>query len=131
MNILIKVTGFIGDTLFSTSVARQIKRERRDCLIDYKIPVHQPYELLELDNNINRVFLPNEDVEESMYDEVYTLPACTQQDPPTIQFQKHCGLKELDPSYEIKVTSSSMEAESIDWPALHIINCLPSIEALG
>ena len=109
MNILIKVTGFIGDTLFSTSVARQIKRERRDCLIDYKIPVHQPYELLELDNNINRVFLPNEDVEESMYDEVYTLPACTQQDPPTIQFQKHCGLKELDPSYEIKVTSSSME----------------------
>ncbi len=110
MNILIKVTGFIGDTLFSTSVARQLKRERRDSLIDYKIPVHQPYELLELDNNINRVFLPNEDVEESMYDEVYTLPACTQQDPPTIQFQKHCGLKNLDPSYEIRVTPSSIEA---------------------
>ena len=88
MNILIKVTGFIGDTLFSTSVARQIKRDRGFTgLIDYKIPVYQPYELLQLDNNINRVFLPNEDVDESIYDVVHTLPPCTQEDPPTIQYQ--------------------------------------------
>ncbi len=109
-NILIKSTGFIGDTLFSTSVARQIKRDRRDCLIDYKIPVYQPYELLELDININRVFLPNEDVDESMYNEVYTLPPCTQEDPPTIQYQKHCGLKNLDPSYQIQVPKSAIDS---------------------
>ena len=36
-SILIKVTGFIGDTLFSTSVARQLKKEDRNLLIDYKI----------------------------------------------------------------------------------------------
>ena len=110
MNILIKVTGFIGDTLFSTSVARQMKRERRELLIDYKIPVYQPYEVLQLDNSINRVFLPNEVVDESLYDEVYTLPACTQEDPPPIQYQKHCGLKELDPSYEVNVPTYALEA---------------------
>ena len=112
MNILIKVTGFIGDTLFSTSVARQLKREKRESLIDYKIPVYQPYEVLQLDNNINRVFLPNEDVDESTYDKVFTLPPCTQEDPPTIQFQKHCEVKELDPSYEIKVPVNAMEVVS-------------------
>ena len=110
MNILIKVTGFIGDTLFSTSVARQIKRDRGFTgLIDYKIPVYQPYELLQLDNNINRVFLPNEDVDESIYDVVHTLPPCTQEDPPTIQYQKHCGIKDLDPSFDVNVPVDSLE----------------------
>ena len=110
MNILIKVTGFIGDTLFSTSVARQIKRDRGFTgLVDYKIPVYQPYELLQLDNNINRVFLPNEDVDESIYDVVHTLPPCTQEDPPTIQYQKHCGIEDLDPSFDVNVPVNSVE----------------------
>ena len=109
MNILIKVTGFIGDTLFSTSVARQLKREKRESLIDYKIPVYQPYEVLQLDNNINRVFLPNEDVDESIYDVVHTLPPCTQEDPPTIQYQKHCGIENLDPSFDVNVPVDSLE----------------------
>ena len=108
MNILIKVTGFIGDTLFSTSVARQLKREKRDSLIDYKIPVYQPYEVLQLDNNINRVFLPNEDVDESIYDVVHTLPPCTQEDPPTIQYQKHCGVENLYPSFSLNVPVDSL-----------------------
>lgn len=112
MNILIKVTGFIGDTLFSTSVARQLKREKRESLIDYKIPVYQPYEVLQLDNNINRVFLPNEDVDESTYDKVFTLPPCTQEDPPTIQYQKHCGVKDLDPSYNVEVPHTAIEVVS-------------------
>ena len=51
-SILIKVTGFLGDILFSTSVARQFKREDRTLLIDYVIPLNAPYELLQLDNNI-------------------------------------------------------------------------------
>ena len=108
-SILIKVTGFLGDILFSTSVARQFKREDRTLLIDYVIPLNAPYELLQLDNNINRVFLPNEEVDESTYDKVFTLPLCTQEDPPTIQYQKHCGVKELDPSYDIKVPHDAME----------------------
>ena len=54
-SILIKVTGFIGDTLFSTSVARQLKRDGFTGLIDYKIPVYPPYEVLHLDNSINRI----------------------------------------------------------------------------
>ena len=112
MNILIKVTGFIGDTLFSTSVARQFKREKRECLIDYKIPVYQPYELLQLDNNINRVFLPNENIDESVYDKVFTLPPCTQEDPPTIQYQKHCGVKDLDPSFDISIPTTAVEVVS-------------------
>ena len=102
-SILIKVICFIGRYYFQTSVARQLKERNHGQLIDYKIPVYQPYEVLQLDNNINRIFLPNEDVDESVYDKVFTLPPCTQEVPPTIQYQKHCGVKELDPRYEIKV----------------------------
>ena len=111
-SILIKVTGFLGDILFSTSVARQLKREDKSLLIDYQIPLNAPYEILQLDNNINRIFLPNEEVDESSYDKVFTLPHCTQEEPPTIQYQKHCGVKELDPSYDVKVPHSAIEVIS-------------------
>ena len=112
MNILIKSTGFIGDILFSTSVARQMKREDRTLLIDYQIPLNAPYEILQLDNNINRIFIPNEEVDESSYDKVFTLPPCTQEDPPTIQYQKHCGVKDLDPSYNVEVPHTAIEVVS-------------------
>jgi hypothetical protein len=111
-SILIKVTGFLGDILFSTSVARQLKREDKSLLIDYQIPLNAPYEILQLDNNINRIFLPNEEVDESSYDKVFTLPPCTQEDPPTIQYQKHCGVKDLDPSYNVKVPHTAIEVVS-------------------
>ena len=111
-SILIKVTGFLGDILFSTSVARQLKREDRSLLIDYQIPLNASYEILQLDNNINRIYLPNEEVDESMYDKVFTLPPCNQEDPPTIQYQKHCGVKDLDPSYDVKVPYTATEVVS-------------------
>ena len=111
-SILIKVTGFLGDILFSTSVARQLKREDKSLLIDYQIPLNAPYEILQLDNNINRVFIPNEEVDESSYDKVFTLPPCTQEDPPTIQYQKHCGVKDLDPSYNVEVPHTAIEVVS-------------------
>lgn len=111
-SILIKVTGFLGDILFSTSVARQLKREDKSLLIDYQIPLNAPYEILQLDNNINRIFIPNEEVDESSYDKVFTLPPCTQEDPPTIQYQKHCGVKDLDPSYNVKVPHTAIEVVS-------------------
>ena len=111
-SILIKVTGFIGDTLFSTSVARQLKKDGFTGLIDYKIPVYPPYEILQLNNSINRIFLPNEEIDESVYDKVFTLPPCNQEEPPTIQYQKHCGVKDLDPSYEIKVPKDSVDVVS-------------------
>ena len=111
-SILIKVTGFLGDILFSTSVARQLKREDKSLLIDYQIPLNAPYEILQLDNNINRIFLPNEEVDESSYDKVFTLPPCTQEDPPTIQYQKHCGVKDLDSSYNVKVPHTAIEVVS-------------------
>jgi len=111
-SILIKVTGFLGDILFSTSVARQLKREDRSLLIDYQIPLNASYEILQLDNNINRIYLPNEEVDESSYDKVFTLPPCTQEDPPTIQYQKHCGVKDLDSSYNVKVPHTAIEVVS-------------------
>ena len=111
-SILIKVTGFIGDTLFSTSVARQLKKDGFTGIIDYKIPVYPPYEILQLNNSINRIFLPNEEIDESVYDKVFTLPPCNQEEPPTIQYQKHCGVKDLDPSYEIKVPQDSIDVVS-------------------
>ena len=111
-SILIKVTGFLGDILFSTSVARQLKREDKSLLVDYQIPLNAPYEILQLDNNINRIFIPNEEVDESSYDKVFTLPPCTQEDPPTIQYQKHCGVKDLDPSYNVEVPHTAIEVVS-------------------
>ena len=74
--------------------------------------IYPPYEILQLNNSINRIFLPNEEIDESVYDKVFTLPPCNQEEPPTIQYQKHCGVKDLDPSYEIKVPHDSIDVVS-------------------
>ena len=54
--ILVKCTGFIGDILFASSIARKLKEQSNNITIDYSIPVAQPLELLfnnpYIDNNI-------------------------------------------------------------------------------
>ena len=57
MKILIKNIGFIGDNLFSSSVAKKLKEKYPNCTVDYLLTVAQPYELLLNDPYINNVYL--------------------------------------------------------------------------
>ena len=51
--ILVKCTGFIGDTLFASSIAKKLKEQDPFRVVDFTIPVAQPLELL----NNNPFFL--------------------------------------------------------------------------
>ena len=65
--ILVKCTGFIGDTLFASSIAKKLKEQDPFRVVDFSIPVAQPLELLYNNPFISKVFL-SDDYDEKDYD---------------------------------------------------------------
>jgi hypothetical protein len=111
MKFLIKTYGFIGDILFASSIASKLKEQYgNDTLIDYCIGFPQPYKLLKNNPDINEVYLSqnkgprvilSEEINLSQYDTIYELPECKQDIPPTIWYQKYCGINSPTPEYKI------------------------------
>lgn len=114
-SILIKTVGFIGDILFASSIAYNIKNKGTDFIrthnVDYLISVPQPYELLCNNPYIRKVYLPGEVVDFDSYDEIHELKPIHRNETPTIQFQQQCGLIEhhLDNSFYV-FTNSSLDS---------------------
>ena len=71
--ILIKCTGFIGDILFASSIAKKLKEQNKECTVDYSIPVSQPLELLYNNPYIDNVFLDS-NINEADYERVICYP---------------------------------------------------------
>jgi ADP-heptose:LPS heptosyltransferase len=108
---LIIVTGWLGDALFASSVAKKLKEEKQFEYIDYLIGFPQTYHILNNNPYIDDVFVSNTtgpypstsaDDFISKYDVIYTLPENDFLFPPlTYYFQKYCGV--ITPSTEFKV----------------------------
>ncbi len=93
MRILIKTVGYIGDILFASSIAEQLKRKfGSDTLIDYCIGLVQPLELMYNNPHINKVYLGMEEPPNG-YDERYILKPIHRNQTPCEQFQLQCGIK--------------------------------------
>jgi ADP-heptose:LPS heptosyltransferase len=60
MKYLINCTGFIGDTLFASSIAKKLHEQDSMAVVDYAIPLIQPKFLLEQNPYINSVYLQSE-----------------------------------------------------------------------
>jgi hypothetical protein len=103
MKILIKNIGFIGDNLFSSSIAKKLKEKYPGCKVDYLLTVAQPYELLLNDPYINDVYLtyPNKN-----YDLVYQLSPIHRKQTPCEQFQLQCDIPNPTPEFEIYTNPS-------------------------
>ena len=103
MKALIKCVGFIGDNLFASSIPRKLKQQGFT-KVDLQLSIAQPYELLNLNPDIDEVFLyqPNPNT----YDEVYYLNPIHRRETPTEQFQKQCGVLNPSPEYTIYTNPS-------------------------
>jgi hypothetical protein len=102
MRILINCTGFIGDILFASSVAKQLHLQttsRDELVIDYLIHLYQPYELLNNNLYINNVHLF--DCDKSIYDTIYNLHEIDFNVQPPKYYQIQCGIK--NPTTEFQV----------------------------
>ncbi len=110
MKVLINCTGFIGDILFASSVAKQLHLQtisRDEPIVDYLIHLYQPYELLCNNPFINEVHLFSCDT--SKYDVVYNLHEIDFNIQPPKYYQMQCGIK--NPSTEFRVyTNKAFDA---------------------
>lgn len=96
--ILIKNVGFIGDNLFASSIAMQLKSQEL-CTVDYLLSVKQPFELYKNNPYIDNVHL--EEPDNTYYDVVYNLQPINRQSTPTEQFQSQCNINNPSPEYKI------------------------------
>jgi hypothetical protein len=103
MKILIKNIGFIGDNLFSSSVAKKLKEKYPNCTVDYLLTVAQPYELLLNDPYINNIYLtlPNK-----LYDITYQLHPIHRKLTPCEQFQIQCDIPNPTPEFKVYTNPS-------------------------
>lgn len=98
MNILIKNVGFIGDNLFSTSIAKKLKEKYPNCRVEFLLTLVQPLELISNDPYIDEVHLsmPNKS-----YDKVYQLEPIHRRSTPCEQFQLQCEIPNPSPDFKI------------------------------
>jgi hypothetical protein len=98
MRILIKAVGFIGDNLFGSSVAKKLKEQYTDCIVDYQLSIIQPFELISNNPYIDNVFLTTPS---HTYDKIYQLNPIHRKLTPCEQFQLQCEVKNYSPEFEI------------------------------
>ena len=101
--ILVKCRNIhIGDILFASSVAKKLKEENEQCIVDFDIDYLQPLELLKLNPYINEVYFKDS---KKNYDKVFNLIETDYVIDPyesaPRQFQRLCNIKKLDDTFEI------------------------------
>lgn len=109
MKIAVVCKGFIGDHLFATGLAPDLKTLHEETFefgvkeisVDYIVEVHQVMGLFENDPNIDNVYHASNCPNLNTYDKVYIIPEVDQSVPPPLQFRHHCGIQTDDCGYEI------------------------------
>lgn len=103
MKILIKTIGYIGDNLFSSSIAQKLKEIYPNSIIDYLLTTPQPLELISNNPYIDNVYLepPTGD-----YDLTYQLSPIHRKLTPCEQFQSQCNIPNPSPEFKIYTNSS-------------------------
>ena len=101
-NVLIICTGFIGDVLMASSIAKKLKEENQFDEVDFITPVLQPLELLDNNPFIDNVYFGSEYQKPAKaYDKIVVLPEVDQSKTPPFQFQEAAGVNNPDSKYEI------------------------------
>lgn len=114
MKLLIKTTGFIGDILFATSIAKKAKLEHGIEEVDYLINLRQPKLLMMVNPYIHIVHVNKLHPFDRTYDFEVTMPLVDQSEPATIQFQRMAGIAHPEVGYEVH-TVQSYDDEAQQW----------------
>lgn len=102
MNILIKVAGFLGDTLWASTAALPLilKYHSEPVQVYMQLRFFQCYEVMRLNPHITNVWV-GEPPKDMTFDKVFTFGQVNFGEPATIQFQRQCGIE--NPILEYKV----------------------------
>jgi hypothetical protein len=100
--LLIIVTGFFGDIVFASSIAKKIKDEDQFSEVHYFIRFPQMKRLLLNNPYIDQVYVHSIDtVSESDYDKIVTIGQFSFDVPPPYEAQSLAGIKNPDTSYKL------------------------------
>ena len=100
MRYLVHPNGFIGDTLFASSIASKLREQDASSEVDYVISLPQPYLLLKQNPFIREVYLPSDNVPNN-HDRTVYLPLIDQSRPATIQLQEAAGITNPTLGYQV------------------------------
>ena len=107
---LVRCTGFIGDILFASSIAKKLHEEHGEgTSVDYYIPFPQPKILLSMNPYINDVY-DEYTFNPSIYIKIIDIPAVNQQYPATVQFQQAAQISNITPEFPVWTVDSYDDA---------------------
>ncbi len=101
MNILVNCTGFIGDILFASSLAKKLWAKYPGSVIFYRIPLPQPKLLLQQNPYIDHVMGPGDTDPITHYDFTVNIPTVDQRFPATIQMQASAGIEDQSLEFDV------------------------------
>ena len=97
-NVLVVCHGFIGDSLFASSLAKKLKEDEGFDVVDYCIRFCQPEHLLNANPWIDNV---HTSAPGKKYNKIIELGEISQDRPVTIQYQEQAELKNPTIGYEV------------------------------
>lgn len=105
---LIETTGWIGDILFALSIPEKLRKENPTISrLDFLIDKPQPFNLVKNNKFIDNVYFMN--IPQDIYNIKYKLPIIQDKSiPPTIQFQRACGIKNLSTEFKVQVADQTV-----------------------
>ena len=106
---LIVTHGFFGDIIFASSIAKRLRQENQFNFVDYLIGFPQVARLIKNNPYVNDVYvseipLPSpthSKIDVTKYDRIVKLEPLSFLEPPTIEFQKHAGVRNTVSSYRV------------------------------
>lgn len=109
INCLVITEGFFGDIIFASSLANKLKEIYNE--VDYLIGFPQMEILMKNNPYIDNVYVSNPIQSSPVlnlqkdYSKIIKLPKLSFLEPPTIEYQKYCGLENLDSRYKVYTSS--------------------------
>jgi hypothetical protein len=101
MKILVNCTGFIGDILFASSLAKKFKEKYEGCVVHYQIPLIQPKLLLEQNPYVDKVIGPGDEPAGVLYNLIFSTPTINQAYPATVQIQAAAGIEDQSLEFDV------------------------------
>jgi hypothetical protein len=98
---LIKCRGWIGDMLFTASVAERLKSKEPDCEVDMQLTLVQPKILLENNPYIDDVIFGVDASIFGEYTKIFEMPELQQNEPATYQFQRAAGIEDVTLPFDV------------------------------
>ena len=117
MKVLVKCTGFVGDHLFASGLAKELKDHGAE-QVDYSVEMHQVMGLFSNNPYIDCVIHNSQLTDKLLaaYDVIHDLPGVDQAYAPPGYFKSFCGVNSSDPGYWVYTNPGMDESARLLLP---------------